>query len=144
MPTAGGQLAVEARATRTYFGRCLPQLAYSVVAPSSLFLVLLLVTGRPRGWILLVFVRSSLVIDSGAERSQARWVPYWDSITQLGDTFPQACRPPTLKVSLPLSGRPTTHEQMNRSSASRGDHEVFCCPAQLNRGHGHRRALGIQ
>ena len=70
-----------------YFGKFLPQLMYAVVAPVSLFIVLLFVN-VPSAIALLVFVplipATIMAIQQLAKRVMGK---YWDTYTNLGDTF---------------------------------------------------------
>lgn len=109
------QLAVEGtEQLETYFGRYLPQLAYSVVAPLVLFLVLLPVSWAS-GLVLLVFVPLiPLVIVAVQKVAKRTMGAYWDEYANLGDTFLESLQGlPTLKV---FSTDARRHEQMNQES----------------------------
>ncbi|MCC6098842.1 MAG: ABC transporter ATP-binding protein/permease [Olsenella sp.] len=109
------QLAVEGtEQLETYFGRYLPQLAYSVVAPLVLFLVLLPVSWAS-GLVLLVFVPLiPLVIVAVQKVAKRTMGAYWDEYANLGDTFLESLQGlPTLKV---FSADARRHEQMNQES----------------------------
>lgn len=109
------QLAVEGtEQLETYFGRYLPQLVYSVVAPLALFLVLLPVSWAS-GLVLLVFVPLiPLVIVAVQKVAKRTMGAYWDEYANLGDTFLESLQGlPTLKV---FSADARRHEQMNQES----------------------------
>ena len=109
------QLAVEGtEQLETYFGRYLPQLAYSMVAPLVLFLVLLPVSWAS-GLVLLVFVPLIPLVIVAAQKVAKRTMgAYWDEYANLGDTFLESLQGlPTLKV---FSADARRHEQMNQES----------------------------
>ena len=82
------QLAVEGvDQLETYFAQYLPQFFYAVLAPLTLFLVLLLISPVV-GVVLLVFVplipMTIVLIQKFAKKLLSK---YWGQYTQLGDTF---------------------------------------------------------
>ena len=82
------QLAVEGvDQLETYFAQYLPQFFYAVLAPLTLFLVLLLISPVV-GIVLLVFVplipMTIVLIQKFAKKLLSK---YWGQYTQLGDTF---------------------------------------------------------
>lgn len=82
------QLAVEGvDQLETYFAQYLPQFFYAVLAPLTLFLVLLLISPLV-GIVLLVFVplipMTIVLIQKFAKKLLSK---YWGQYTQLGDTF---------------------------------------------------------
>ena len=97
-----------------YFGKFLPQLMYAVVAPLSLFIVLLFVN-VPSAIALLVFVplipATIMAIQQLAKRVMGA---YWDTYTNLGDTFLENLQGlVTLKIYQADARR---HEKMNEEA----------------------------
>lgn len=83
------QLAVEGvEQLETYFSLFLSQLFYAFLAPLSLFVVVGLFVNWPTAIVLLVFVPlipiSIMVVQTIAKKLLSR---YWNSYTELGDTF---------------------------------------------------------
>lgn len=97
-----------------YFGKFLPQLMYAVVAPVSLFIVLLFVN-VPSAIALLVFVplipATIMAIQQLAKRVMGK---YWDTYTNLGDTFLENLQGlVTLKI---YQADALRHEKMNEEA----------------------------
>ena len=97
-----------------YFGKFLPQLMYAVVAPVSLFIVLIFVN-VPSAIALLVFVplipATIMAIQQLAKRVMGK---YWDTYTNLGDTFLENLQGlVTLKI---YQADALRHEKMNEEA----------------------------
>ena len=109
------QLAVEGtEQLETYFGRYLPQLFFSVLAPLTLFVVLLPVSAASSA-VLLAFVPLIplviVLVQKVAKRTLAK---YWDDYTTLGDSFLENLQGlTTLKIYRADKAR---HEAMNAES----------------------------
>ena len=83
------QLATEgAEQLETYFGQYLSQLAYSLLAPATLFLVTAVLVSVRAAFILLIFVPliplSIVIVQKIAKKILGQ---YWTSYTDLGDVF---------------------------------------------------------
>lgn len=89
VPTAAAvQMAVEGvEQLEVYFGRYLPQLFYSLLAPATLFLVMSLISFKA-GLVLLICVPLIPVTIMGIQKLARRLLnKYWGIYTGLGDSF---------------------------------------------------------
>ena len=109
------QLAVEGvDQLETYFAQYLPQFFYAVLAPLTLFLVLLLISPVV-GIVLLVFVplipMTIVLIQKFAKKLLSK---YWGQYTQLGDTFLENLQGLTTAKIYKADG--FKHKQMNEEA----------------------------
>ena len=109
------QLAVEGvDQLETYFAQYLPQFFYAVLAPLTLFLVLLLISPEV-GIVLLVFVplipMTIVLIQKFAKKLLSK---YWGQYTQLGDTFLENLQGLTTAKIYKADG--FKHKQMNEEA----------------------------